>query len=171
MSSLPIEYLDHDMTPAVSDGSGAGLQFLAQISASLGGIASQLSSVASRREKLLQCLRQVPFACGVTLTAGAGTTDTPDTLSAKTGYNWSVRRITATGFSAGTVTMYRNSALGEIMVSWPAGTPGTFTFGRAEMLLEPTDRLIFVAAGITGTVQVNGVADCFESWLLPDYIL
>jgi hypothetical protein len=57
----------------------------------------------------------------------------------------------------------------------PFASAGTFTFGRGEVLLDQNDQLILVCTGITlasgyGGVQLNGAADNFERWLLPDYL-
>ena len=40
------------------------------------------------------------------------------------------------------------------------------------MLIHPGSQLIFsaLASGITGTIQIYGAADMFESWYLPYYI-
>jgi hypothetical protein len=157
--------------PAGPDpGPGAGASLHVHLDAMAGMMRDQVTERQARRQVLLAALQQVPIAAPqVPLVSGAGVLDWPDALSAKTGYTWSVRRITATGFTAGTVTMYKNSQFGEILVPWPSA--GTFTFGRGEQLLEPGDRMVFVASGITGYVQINGSADCFESWLLPDYLM
>jgi hypothetical protein len=89
-------------------------------------------------------------------------------MQAKTGFIWSIRRITAVGFSGGTVTAYRNSLTGEPVM--PFAVAAVNTIGRGELLLMSGDRLVWQAMGITGTVTVYGVADCFESWFLPFYI-
>jgi len=131
-------------------------------------MAGAMDREARWRQKCAQAVTQVPFAGSVPLSAGAGTDDQPDKLQAKTGYIWSVRRITCNGFTAGAVTAYRNSALGEPLMPFPI--PAVNTIGRGELLLMPGDRLVWSAAGITGTASYWGVADCFESWYLPFYI-
>jgi len=153
----------------VSETSLAGAEVTAGLSVQLGRVADLLEAERRRKMALVQCLRQAPFAGGIPLSGGAGTLQQADLYQAKPGYTWSIRRATATGFSAGTVTVYKNVSGGEILWTWP--TAGTFTFGRGEQLLEPMDQMIFVASGITGTVQVNGTGDLFESWLLADYII
>lgn len=107
-----------------------------------------------------------------------------DLLGPNTGFHWSIRRMVASGFTAGTVTVYRNAVqttfgaapayTGEIFFVFPQA--GTYTFGRNEMLLEPDDSLSVSATGITLVagapgVQLAGAVDQLESWLLPDYIL
>ena len=147
---------------------GLEIDFSARVAASLDGLAARMDRESAWRQKIAQAVTQVPFAGTITLSGGAGTDDQPDKLQAKTGFIWSVRRITAQGFSAGTVTVYRNSALGEPVMPFPV--PAVNTIGRGELLLMPGDRMVWGAATITGTVSYWGVADCFESWYLPFYI-
>jgi len=155
---------------------GSEVSIEAGVSVALGRIADSLDYESRWRSRIAQAVTQLDFAIGdqITLSGGAGTLDLPDKFAAKTGYMWSVRRLTARGWTAGTVTAYRNSTSGEPVAPWPdpGGSAGgaVFTFGRGELLLKPGDRLVFAAAGITGTVNVWGVADCFESWYLPFYI-
>lgn len=157
-------------------GLSADVEVMAQLSVSLDAMSSAMGKMTSamqreaqERQRMLQVIRQVPIAPPqMALSGGAGTIDQPDILQAKSGYCWSVRRLAITGFSAGTVTVCLNSALGEPIALY--ATAGVELIGRGEMLLHPMDRLVFVGATITGNVQVNGSADCFESWYLPQYI-
>ena len=59
---------------------------------------------------------------------------------------------------------------GEPVAPFPQ--EGVFTFGKGELLIHPGSQLIFsaLASGITGTIQIYGAADMFESWYLPYYI-
>ena len=141
----------------------------AQLVAAVGSMTAMLEQQERQRQAQSQAVRQVPLT-GPPPNA-AGIIDMPDLLMAKTGYYWSVRRLVLSGFSAGTAVVYRNSAItgvGEVLVPYAAAA--AFTFGRGEMLLMPGDRLVVQATGITGTVQLNGAADCFEQWYLPYYI-
>jgi hypothetical protein len=147
---------------------GLEIDFNAQIAASLGTVAQALGAEAKWRQKQATVIRQIPFAGMITLNAGAGTDDQPDKLQAKTGYIWSIRRLTTQGFTAGTVTAYRNSTAGEPVMPFPV--PAVNTIARGELLLMQGDRLIWSATGITGTVSYWGVADCFEAWYLPHYL-
>ena len=147
---------------------GIEVEASARLCASLDGVTAAVDRESSWRQRVARAMTQVPFAGSVTLSAGAGSYDQPDQLQAKTGYIWGIRRITCQGFSAGSVTAYRNSASGEPVMPFP--TPAVNTIGRGEILLMPGDRLVWSATGITGTVTFWGVADCFESWYLPFYL-
>ena len=131
------------------------------------GMAAAMAKEDAWRQKVALAIRPVTFAGSVVLSGGAGTYDQPDQMQAKTGYIWSIRRLTVTGFSAGTVTAFRNNVNGEQLVPYPVAA--TYTFGKGEMKLMPNDRVIISATGITGTVTFYGEADCFESWLYPFY--
>lgn len=148
---------------------GIDLEVSARLCASLDGVAAAMDREHAWRQKIALALCPVPFAGSVTLSGGAGTDDQPDKLQAKSGFIWSIRRLTITGFSAGSVTVFRNSASGEQLVPYPAAA--TNTFGKGEVKLLPNDRLVFSATGITGTVSYYGEADCMESWLWPFYTL
>jgi len=131
----------------------------------------------SKRERLFESMHQIPIgAIQVPITAGAGAFQMNDLLSPKAGFMWSIRRLTATLFTAGTVQVYKNGFVvggagvgGELVA--PFATAGTSTFGRGEILLDQNDYLVIIAAGITGSVQIQGAADCIERWLLPDYLM
>ena len=109
----------------------------------------------------------VPIRAGAIPTA-AGTIDIPDMLGPHDPFWWDIRRIGAWGFTAGTLTLFLNSTNGEQLASWP--TPGNFTWGTS-LLLAPRDRLIFVGAGLTGTVQITGQAFEIETPWVPEYAL
>lgn len=146
----------------------AGLDIQASLSASISSLTAAMAREQAWREKITRGLTQIPFAGSVAISGGNGTYDQADQLQAKAGFIWSIRRLTVQGFSAGTVTAYRNSTSGEPILPFPV--PAVNTIGKGELLLMPNDRLVWLAAGISGTVTFWGVADCFESWYLPFYI-
>jgi hypothetical protein len=165
-----------------------GLDFsvFGKIGDSLARVASMMENREERRRKLFEQLHQVPIACpDIPINSSAGVLQMPDMLSPKAGYMWSVRRLTTTGYSAGTVLGYKNgivlgtganaTAVGGEAVA-PFASAGVLTFGRGELLMDQNDQLIFTATGITLSVagssgiQVGGAADCFERWLLPEYL-
>jgi hypothetical protein len=138
----------------------------AQLIASLETLTTKLDREEQRRQAMVQAVRQIPITAPQA--NAAGLIDYPDLLAVKTGYYWGVRRLTLSGFSAGTANVYLNSVNGELLA--PFAQAGVATFGRGEALLHPGDRLVVQATGITGVVQLAGAADCFEQWYLPYYI-
>jgi hypothetical protein len=151
-----------------------GVGMFVQLGAQLGRVATALERQQADAMRLGQVIREVPITSPqIQISAGAGQLDEPDLLEAKTGYCWSIRRLTAWGYTAGSVEVFKNSANGELMFPFPS--QGVATFGRGEQRLMPGDRLVFVASGITLSgaytgIQIGGAADCFESWYLPYYI-
>jgi hypothetical protein len=124
---------------------------------------------------------QIPIgAIQVPVTAGAGVYQMNDLLMPKAGYMWGIRRLSASGYSAGSVIAYKGGFVAGGTYSgggepFPFSAAGVATIGRGELLLDQGDALIIVCTGITlsagfGGVQINGAADCFERWLLPDYL-
>jgi hypothetical protein len=164
----------------VSNGGGFGIAAGAVLQ-----MTTRASEARSRQRatgRLFEMLHQVPVgAVQVPITAGAGAFQMPDLLSPKAGYMWSLRRLTASGFSAGTVVVYKNgSVVGGVYTGGgdpvaPFAAAGSLTIGHSEILLDQNDQLVIVCAGITlstgfAGVQVNGAADCFERWYLPQYL-
>ena len=150
----------------------AGIDVTAQLSLAIGELTAEIRAQNRDRQRLAQALRQGPItAAAMTLAGGAGVIDLPDLLAVKTGYYWSVRRLTLTGWTAGSVTVALNAtaALGGEPVA-PFPTPAVFTYGRGELLMHPGDRLVISATGITGSVILDGAADIFEQWYLPYYL-
>lgn len=129
----------------------------------IGALTDKLSGEAEFRKKKSETLYQVQI---IGQLSGSGTLDNPSQLMPVAGRCWSVRRLTAFGWSAGSVTVYING----LEPAAPFATPGVETYGRGEFLLMPHDKLTIVASGITGSVTVMGVADCFGEWYLPHYI-
>lgn len=147
---------------------GIDAEVTARLCASLDRLTERMDRRAALQQLAMQAMRQVPFYGSITLSGGAGTDDQPDKLQPKTGYVWSIRRITAQGYSAGTVTAYLNSTNGEPVMPFPAAAVNTL--GRGELLVQSGERLVWGATGITGTVTYWGRADCMEQWLLPFYL-
>lgn len=97
-------------------------------------------------------------AHAITLTAGAGTLDIPNELGPNTGYFWAVEYVSAAGFTAGTVNVYLSTpdTVAQSNVRFPFTSAGVWEPGRTAAILVPGDRLVFVAAGITGNVVISG---------------
>lgn len=116
------------------------------------------------REERCDVVYQTPIVGQ--LAAGSVTLDEATQLAPIPGYCWSVRRLTVTGFTAGSVTVYMNAI--EPVAPFP--NPAVNTYGRGELLLQPKDRLVVVGAGTSGTAQLWGVADVFPIWYLKEYL-
>jgi hypothetical protein len=151
-------------------GISAGLQFAANLSASIDGLASQLKA-ASERDR--QCrasiwtFRVPPVP--MTLTAGAGSLGSAMMFGPRTGQFWSIHYMVASGFTAGTVSVYLNSANGDLIYGFPSA--GSATFGKGQMFLQPGDRFHFSATGITGTVAISFGGVQMLSEYVGDYLI
>lgn len=143
-----------------------------ELSAALSATSSMLEREQTFRRRQASALSQVWSAGDIPISNGSGLSNSRGKNQARTGFCWSVRRLTVAGFTAGTVTAYRNDPSGEPMAPFPQAA--VFTFGRGEMMLMPDDALVWSATGVTAA---NGAsvfywvtADCFEQWYLPYYI-
>jgi hypothetical protein len=163
----------------VSDGGGFGV--------AAGAVLAMGRAQGDRQDQLRaqgdwNRIHQVPIGpLQIAITAGAGVYQVPDMTAVRAGFMQSIRRLTASGFSAGTVAVYKSGAVvggvflggGEPISAFAAA--GINTLGRAEGLMDMGDNLIFVCTGITlstgfAGVQINGASDCFTRDFLPDYL-
>lgn len=180
---------DLDITgpdPLDSDqpGQGGGFGVFASVAGTMARAAQhRFTDSNDRRTQLFQRMHQVPIgAIQVPISAGSGVFQMNDLLMPKAGYMWSVRALTASGYSAGSVIVYKGGMVvggaytGGGDPRAPFAAAATSTFGRGEFLLDQGDALIVVCTSITLNanqpgVQINGAADCFERWLLPEYLM
>lgn len=148
------------------------IEATADIAVALGRLCDRLDRQdMARRARASEAYRQAEFSGTITLTAGAGTLQDFNRFGSPQGYTWSIRRLTAAGFTGGTLTAYKDSASGEpLAIFTGATTILPQYFGKGDILIKPMSQIVWSAASITGTVQVWGVADQVESWLLPSYI-
>jgi hypothetical protein len=155
------------------------LNVAAQLTASIEGLTAAMKREADWRMRQMTVIRQIPFAGSIAISGGNGALDLPDSMQAKSGFVWGIRRLAVQGYSAGVVTAYRNGVVsavtglnpGEPVLPYPVAAVNTL--GKGQLLLMPNDRLCFGAVGVTaatGQVSVWGVADCFEAWYLPYYL-
>jgi hypothetical protein len=148
-----------------------GMAAMVELAASVGDLRKAITEGGTgvlRGPKVpWEACHPVPIRAGAIATA-AGTVDIPDLLGPHDPYWWDVRRIGAWGFTAGTLTLFLNSAQGEQLAAWSA--PGNFTWGTS-LLLAPRDRLVFVAAGLVGAAQITGQAFEVETLWLSEYLL
>lgn len=148
-------------TDGVQAAVGGSLELL------LGRVAKNLDRDRERKDRLFQLVNVVPIIGALN---GSGTLDYPDRYGPTDGFTWDVRRISADGFTAGTVNLYKNDATGAgvRVASW--STPGTWTWS-GQLWLRARDRLVFIATGIAGNVQIDGNAHLVAESLVPEYIL
>ena len=147
------------------------------IHVSLGKIARNLPDPRSERRRKSNSVWSIRVdPVPIALTAGAGVLDLPQFFSPSLGEFWDVHTISATGFTAGTVQAWINmptissAALqGALRVPFPAA--GVNNFGKNQLHLRPQDRLVFVAAGITGSVLVSMDATRVSEEYWADYLL
>jgi hypothetical protein len=116
-----------------------------------------------RREEIVT---QVPFASAMLISAGSGTLDIGGQFEPSAGLIWSVRRLAASGFTAGTV----NTLIDNIEPVAPFAQAGVSFFPPGGLLIEHGHRLVFSASGITGPVNIWGRADQFPYWYLSEYL-
>jgi len=157
----------------VSEGGGFGVAAGAVLA--MGRAQADAAAQARERGHLFESMHQVPIGpIQVPIVATNGAYQMADLLSPKAGFMWCIRRLAVSGFSAGSVTIYKNGSVvggaytggGEPMLGPLAA--GVTNIGRSEQLLDQNDQLIIVCTGITlsagfGGMQVNGAADCFQS--------
>jgi hypothetical protein len=146
-----------------ADGVGAGVA--ATLDVSLGRLAAALDRQERRHARLSQLLHLEPIMASL---PGSGTFDQPDTLGPRDGYWWDLRSLVASGWSAGTVTMFINSTAAAQQAQWTV--PGENDWS-GQKWLGARDRLIFVAAGITGNVQIQGWAIAVSNQVLAEYLM
>lgn len=152
----------------------AGLSFTASLDGltrAIGGLCDRMDRENRMKQLANQAFRQAPIVINVPLTTGAANLN-PTTIGPDIGYYWSIRRLAATGFTAGTVTVFIDNTAGEPIATFPApasAVPVISTWGKGMQLLHPGSSLAILATGITGTVQLWGQADQFENWLTPWY--
>lgn len=141
--------------------------WFAEIGAAIGHIQEHLAGPPVPRIPW-DAAHPVWFTGQIPLSSGAGTLQQKDLYGPKTGYWWDVRSIQLRGFTAGTVTVFRNSTIGETVAQ--AAAIGEFTWS-AQRVLAPEDQLIFQATGITGSVFVTGAAIEVATEWLPEYLM
>jgi hypothetical protein len=155
---------------ATTDETFTGIEIMAGLSASIGNLAGQLEIDRESRRKLAQAIH--PFTIPpqpIAVSGGAGSLDQPNILGPRTGKYWDLRRISCTGFSAGTVTVYLSQSGAEMVGVFSAA--GVLTLGKAHILLGGNDRLYFSAASITGTPVVSIAGLEIDATWIGEYLI
>ena len=148
---------------------GPGVQAKASVSLVLGKAGRWLDRQASAHDLKRQITNQ-PFPNEqIQLSGGAGVLNVPDLYGPHDGFAWDVRYVVADSFTAGTVTVY-NSYQSDANQVGVFTSAGLIRWG-GDLILNDTETLIFVAAGITGAVTIGGRFKNIPAPLLPDYLL
>lgn len=129
------------------------------------GINDKLDQIHAHQKEIKAKKSQV-FQSPILADITASPFDNISLLAPPRGNCWSVRRLTAFGFTAGTVTVL----IDGLEPVWVFSAAGSETWGRGELLLQPGQKLIVTFTGITGNVYLAGAADEFPFWYLQEYI-
>lgn len=104
--------------------------------------------------------------------AWAGQTYTGQTVSPNESYVWSIRRLACNGLGTGsspdTLNIYRAGTHTDPV--WQLnGNNFAYTFGKAELILKPGEKLVAVSAGsLVSTAQITLTGDAIE---VPEILL
>jgi hypothetical protein len=152
---------------------GAGAVVGLTLEAAVGQLVQHLGRAEDRRRKLWKAVHTIPLrgggATGLNNFTGV-LIDQKDRFGPHTGHYWDVARLSAWGWTAGTVTAYLNDTqgIGEPLAVFT--TPGQWTWSSKQMPLAPDDRIVFIGAGVTGAVYVGGSATEVEAPYWADYV-
>ena len=134
-------------------------------------MAGKLDDVHKAWKKRGEVVFQQPIYAQVTGTTGPDGSDPANSrLITDRGLCYSVRRLSVSGFTAGTVTAYLNAIEPVALWTFGANIDQAKYYSQGQLLLQPGDRLTIGANGVTGTAQIFGVADTFPIWYLPEYL-
>lgn len=137
---------------------GLTTEFFVGINEKLDQIQTHQKEVKAKKSQVFQA----PILADIT----SSPFDNTALLAPPRGNCWSVRRLSAFGFTAGTVTIM----LDGLEPVWVFSAAGSETWGRGELLLQPGQKLTVSYTGITGNVYLAGAADEFPFWYLQEYI-
>ena len=133
-----------------------------QLAVSLGRVAATLERQARQQDQLNQLIYPVdippvPWQPSTTIL------DLPDLFGPKLGTIWDIRRLVLVAAqSSGSVIMYRNSPLGDVLFSFTISAAGAQTqFIPAKgILLRGGERAVFVSSGsgVAQSVSLGGLS-------------
>jgi hypothetical protein len=159
-------------------GAAAGIGVELDLGFAVASLGKKVDSLVDYWERNSEIVYQVPLYAQITGTTPASNPDGPNdgantgnsSLQANGGHCWSIRRMTVSGYTAGTVTAYINGL--EPVASWTFGqtTPPFYQYPKGALLLQPGDKLTIGAVGVTGTAQLFGMSDAFPYWYLRKYL-
>ena len=147
----------------------AGL--IADLRLTVGQLAEQMKPKPATPKIPFEACHPVWQTGAIPLVVGAGTLLQSNLYGPELPYWWDVRSVRVWGFTAGTVTVYRNNPAalsGEQFGS--TSVPGEFTWS-GQLFLSPQDTLVFGATGVTGSVFMAMQAIEVVSAWLPEYLM
>jgi hypothetical protein len=151
-------------------------EYGASVEVDLGKLVLSMSAKVDEMKAWMEKHADIVYQTPIVAQVGAGTTTTNDGANPAQsntypdrGTIWSIRRLSITGFTAGTVTAYINAL--EPVASWTFGVVNPFNYyPKGGIILQPGDNLTFGTNAVTGLAQVFGVADTFPIWYLRRYL-
>jgi len=156
------------------NGSGFSLQAMADLSASIGQLATEVKATRDRQQQLWQACRPIPGIPLPVIAAGTNILDMPELLAPRTGYWWDVKTVVAATFTAGSVNVYlggSGAAPQDSQLALVFPSAGAYQMGTGQLLVPPGERLIFKTVGTTGNTTPWLTAIEVADWALPAYLL
>lgn len=168
------EIMARMVSPAAPSGS-VGLEVAGGLEIHLGRIATLLeaehSGRARRRAELSAAIFPFDFnPVLMSLSGGAGTADINQALGVRDGFAVDFKRFTFASFTAGTVALYKQGVADMDLIQG-GFTAGTLYGGSQDLLLQPSERWLVVATGITGNVTISGSGIMIRQDFLAEYLL
>ena len=141
----------------------AEIDLAVQLSAGIGRLANAMEWHRWQQDHLNDLIYPVDIP-PIPWNASATVLDLPDLLGPKLGTFWDVRRLVLVAAeSSGTVTMYRNSPLGDVLYPFTitaSGAQAPVFFPAKSMLLRGGERVVFVqsSSGVASTIALGGLS-------------
>lgn len=146
-----------------------GFELMAQLSASIGSMADEIRKTRERQERLSQNI----WSLNLGAFQFSGTTaniDIPESLGPRTGQVWDLRRISAFGFTGGSVVVRLDDPTnGEAIARF--ATTGLQFYGKGQAFVRAGRRICLQATGTTGVAGVHIAGLQMSDAVFADYLL
>jgi hypothetical protein len=157
------------------DGSVQLAASLSESALRTGGLCDRMDREYRLRDRAAQATRTIPFVMNIPIVSSAGSLNPAPNCGPDTGYYWSIRQISAIGFTAGQVTIYVDNIAGQPIWTQTGSAVGIYVsdYGKSHKPIHPNSNLAVNCTGITSAnnqVIIYGDADQVESWLWPWYL-
>ncbi len=164
-----------------ADGPGIGIDVAASLNLSVGNLVRRMEVAERRKQKLIECVRYVPIMPVSAAVAGGAVLLSSNEWTPKTGFWWSVQRITAAGLATADILgIYRGPQptaqappVDVNLVQKLTGTSVLAQFGGNGLIMTQGDTLsLYQATGLTATqVTVNFDVIMGTDDVLADFLL